>query len=505
MTDTSSKPIRTRFAPSPTGPLHIGGVRSALFGWLMARHHGGQFILRIEDTDRKRYVEGSEELIINGFDWLGINFDEGPHVGGDYGPYRQSERLEIYQKYAYQLVEEGKAYKCFATPEELAAENQRRKEMGLPPGYNRAYRDMPQSEVERLEAEGRPYVIRFKMPLSGTTASHDLLRGMVEFNNEELNDGVLLKSDGWPTYALAATVDDHLMQISHVTRANEWLPSYPYHARIWEALGWEMPTFVHLPVLLNPNGEGKLSKRHAGFTQGGTQVLVLVSEFREAGYLPDAIVNFLTNIGWNIGENREVFSREEAVKLFDIAQVNVSNSKFPMEKLDWLNGLYIRELDPDDLAELLRGPLEQAGLQPDDHTLKQVAPVVQTRIKVLNDVVDLAGFFFRDHSEFEAPDAEAIIQKKMDVEGTVRLLAASIEKISALPAFDHQTQHEAFKALAKELGVKNGQLFGTLRVAVTGQKISTPTFETMEILGKAESLRRINMALDRMRQTAAES
>lgn len=495
----SDKPVRTRFAPSPTGPLHIGGVRSALFGWLLARHHGGQFVLRIEDTDRSRYVPGSEEKIISGFAWLGIDFDEGPHVGGPYGPYRQSERLETYQKLAYELLEAGKAYKCFATPEELAAENQRRKEMGLPPGYNRAYRNTSPDEVARLEAEGRPYVIRFKMPLEGKTVAPDLLRGNVEFDNSEVNDGVLLKSDGWPTYALAATVDDHLMAISHITRANEWLPSFPFHYQIWQAFGWEVPTFVHLPVLLNPNGAGKLSKRHAGFTDGGTKVLVLVDEFREAGYLPEAVINFLTNIGWNFGDEREIFTVAESIERFNIAQVNVANSKFPMEKLDWLNGMYIRDMQPDALAERLRAPLEAAGLSVTDAVLKQVAPVVQTRIKTLPDVVAIAGFFFRDYAEFEAPPAEWLIQKKMDAEGTVRMLEAAIETINNLSAFDHTTQHEAFKELAKELGVKNGQLFGALRVAVTGQQISTPTFETMEILGKEESVRRINLALDRLK------
>jgi len=493
--DIIERPVRTRFAPSPTGPLHIGGVRSALFGWLFARHHGGQFILRIEDTDQKRFVEGSIEYIINSLRWLGMDWDEGPDIGGDYGPYVQSERLEHYQKWANWLLEQGKAYKCFATSEELEEMNRQRKLRGEPPGYDRRYRNTPPEEVEKLEAQGRAYVIRFKMPLEGITKAHDLVQGDVGFENAKLQDIVLLKSDGFPTYHLAHIIDDYLMQISHVTRANEWLPSLPMHIQIWQAFGWEMPQFAHLPVLLNPNGKGKLSKRHESFSDNGQKVPVLAQEYKEAGYLPQAVMNYLTNIGWNYGDDQEVFTTQEAIERFDLKDVNPANSAFPIEKLDWLNGIYIRDLPAHELAAALREPLENAGLTVDDERLKQLAPVVQTRIKTLNDVVELAGFIFKDPADFAAPEAALLIQKKMDAEDTIKLLEASIELIKQLDDFSHNAQYEAMKQLAKELEVKNGQLFGSLRVAVTGQKVSTPTFETMEILGKDESIRRIEMAV----------
>ncbi len=495
MSDTNNRPVRTRFAPSPTGPLHIGGVRSALFAWLLARHHNGQFILRIEDTDRKRYVPGSVEEILATFEWLGLDIDEGPHVGGPYGPYVQSERLELYQKWANWLVEQGKAYKCFATSEELKQINEERRKQGLPPGYDRRWRDRAPEEVARMEREGHPYVIRFKMPLEGTTVAHDLIRGEIEFENAIQQDAVILKADGYPTYHLAHVIDDHFMEISHVTRANEWVPSLPLHIQLWKAFGWEIPHYAHLPVLLNPNGKGKMSKRYESFDQNGKRVLVLAREYREAGYLPEALLNFLTNIGWNFGDEREVFTMEEAIERFDITQVNPANSAFPIEKLDWLNGLYIREKTTvEELAQLLREPLEAAGLEVDMDLLLRITPLVQTRIKTLSEVVDLAGFFF--HKEFRPPQVEDLIQKKMDVASTKAALEAAASLLESLEPFDHETQYEAMKQLAKELGLKNTQMFGALRVAVTGQRISTPTFETMEILGKEESLRRIRLAIE---------
>jgi glutamyl-tRNA synthetase len=494
----TQKPVRTRFAPSPTGPLHIGGVRNALLGWLYARHHGGQAILRIEDTDQTRFVEGSTEGILAAFEWLGIDFDEGPHVGGPFGPYKQSERLESYKKWSTWLLENDKAYKSYETSEELTAISQERQSRKLPPGYDNRGRGLSAEQQAAYDAEGRPYVIRFKMPLEGKTVAHDLIRGTVEFANTLNQDPVIIKSDGFPTYHFAHVVDDYLMQISHVTRGNEWIPSLPIHWNLWEALGWEPPVYAHLPLILNPNGKGKMSKRYAAFEEGGQRILVLAQEYIDAGYLPEAVMNFLTNIGWNFGDDREIFTVQEAIERFDLAEVNATNSAFPIEKLDWLNGQYIREMDAEELAKCLRPVLEKADLTVDEDLLQQLAPVVQTRLKTLNDVVDLAGFFFRDYDAFVAPDSDMLIQKKMNAEDTVRMLQASVEQIDALETFDHQTQYEAFKALAKELGVKNGQLFGTLRVALTSQTISTPTFETMEILGKEESKRRLQLAINAM-------
>lgn len=496
MSNSNNRPVRIRFAPSPTGPLHIGGVRSALFGWLYARRHGGQFILRIEDTDQKRFVEGSIELITNGLSWVGLDWDEGPDKGGDYGPYIQSDRLELYQKWAQWLVDEGKAYKCFATPEELEEMNKEREKQGLQPGYDRRYRDIPQEKVEQLEAEGRSYVIRFKMPLDGKTIGIDMIRGEVEFDNEQLQDTVLLKSDGFPTYHLAHIIDDHFMEISHVTRAIEWLPSLPLHIQLWKAFGWDIPEYVHLPVLLNPNGKGKLSKRHVAFSEDGKKIPVLVSEFQEVGYLPEAVMNFLTNIGWNFGDDREIFSVQEAIERFDLKDVNPANSAYPIEKLDWLNQQYIQSADVEHLAKYLQPVLENAGYTVDFERLLKVTPLLQVRLKTLNDVVDMAGFFFADWSKFQAPSQDILIQKKMDADNTKIVLEKSLEVIQSLEDFSHEAQHSAMQQLAESIGLKNGQVFGSLRAAVSGQQVSPPTFETMEILGKAESIRRIQLALD---------
>lgn len=491
MTKHSARPVRTRYAPSPTGPQHIGGIRSALFAWLYARRHAGQFILRIEDTDRKRTIPGSVEMILEAFDWLGIDIDEGPREGGAYGPYVQSERLELYQTWAKQLVENGFAYKCYATAEELA---EMRKAGG---GYDRRYRDASKADTIELEARDAPYVVRFKMPLTGSTIGTDMIRGEIEFANEQLQDAVLLKSDGYPTYHLAHIVDDHFMKISHVTRAVEWLPSFPLHIQIWNALGWEKPQYAHLPVLLNPNGKGKLSKRKARFADAdGKSVPVLAQEFIEAGYLPAAVLNFLSNIGWNFGDDEEIFTTAQAIKRFDLREVNPANSAFPIAKLDWLNSQYIQRADAAQLCRLLKPILEAAGYAVDERRLERVVPLLQVRLKSTRDVVPMAGFFFADWALFTAPPADILIQRKMDGEGTSAILRSSIPVLQALDSFEHSAQHAAMRDFAKETGYKNGQVFGTLRAAVSGQKVSPPTFETMEILGKEESLRRIKLALE---------
>ncbi|GAB4509888.1 MAG: glutamate--tRNA ligase [Anaerolineae bacterium] len=498
--NTTSRPVRTRFAPSPTGPLHIGSARSALFSWLLARHHNGQFILRIEDTDQKRFVEGAIEQMQAGLRWLGLEWDEGPDKGGPYGPYIQSERLPLYQEWAKWLLDNDKAYYAYDTPEELEAISKEREARKLPPGYDGRHRELTAKQRADFEAEGRVPVIRLKMPLEGKTLAYDLIRGDVEFDNSTLQDVVLMKSDGFPTYHLAHVIDDHFMEISHVTRAIEWLPSMPLHVQLWLAFGWEVPHYAHLPVLLNPNGKGKLSKRHAGYSEDGRKVLVLTQEFKDAGYLPAAIVNFLTNIGWNFGDEREVFSVEEAIARFDITGVNPANSVYPIEKLDWLNGIYIREkTSVEDLAALLRAPLEAAGLDVNEDVLLKITPHVQTRIKTLTDVVDLAGFFF--HKEFSPPTADMLIQKKMDAQSTRDMLQACYDRLQTLDNFTTEAIQEVCVQLVGELGLKNGQVFGGLRVAVTGQLISTPTFETMDVLGKTESLKRIRQCIEILEST----
>lgn len=492
---TDSKPVRTRFAPSPTGSLHIGGLRTALFNWLFARHHHGKFLLRIEDTDQKRYDPNALQTLIEALRWAGLDWDEGPDIGGDYAPYVQSERLDHYQKWANWLVDQGKAYRSYETSEELAEMRKEQEARKEPPGYNRAHRSLTAEQRAAFEAEGRAYVIRFAMPMEGETVVQDLVHGEVRFENARQQDMVILKSDGFPTYHLAHVVDDHLMEISHVLRAVEWLPSLPLHAQLWIAFGWEPPQYAHLPVLLNPNGKGKMSKRNPPKDAQGNLIPVLVHDYIKMGYLPEAMDNFLANIGWNFGDEREVFSIAEAAERFDADRINPANSAFPPEKLDWLNGVYLRDMDDDTLARLLRKPLEDAGFEVNVDTLLKVAPLVKVRIKTLNDVVNMAGFFFRD--EFTPAAPEQIIQKKMDAAATIGSLQAAIDVLKQVDEADFTTQklYDAVQPLTETLGVNNGQLFGVLRVAVTGQVVSTPTFESMEIIGKDETLRRLEQAV----------
>jgi glutamyl-tRNA synthetase len=495
VSDSSTIPVRVRFAPSPTGPLHIGGVRTALFTWLFARHHGGAFILRIEDTDQKRYDPDSVRLITEGLRWLGIDWDEGPEVGGEFGPYYQSQRTELYQQWANWLIDHDLAYRCYCTPERLEQVRKQQIANKEDPGYDRHCRYLTPDEREKLHAEtGGQYVVRFKMPLDGSTTVHDMLRGDITFDNHKLQDLVLLKSDGFPTYHLANVVDDHFMQISHIMRAEEWISSAPVHKNLYEGFGWPMPEIAHLPVILNPSGKGKLSKRSVGFTDDGRRVPVLLHEFREAGYVPEAIVNFLTNVGWSFGDDREVFTVQETIERFDLARVNPAGGAFPVEKLEWLNGVYIREMDEERLAKLLKPVFEEAGYTVDDDTLSKVVPLLRQRIKTLKDAVPMGGFFFAETFDPAPPDT--IIQKKMDAASTKAALEAALARLEALPDFRAETQESALRALAAELGLKAGQLFGALRMATTAQQVSPPLFETMEILGRDKSLGRIRQAIE---------
>lgn len=492
MSDRTHRPVRVRFAPSPTGSLHIGGLRTALFNWLFARHYDGVFILRIEDTDQKRFDPTALDTLKEALRWAGLQWDEGPEVGGVHGPYVQSERLEHYQKWANWLVDHNKAYRCFCTPERLQQVTQEKQAKKLPPGYDRFCRNLTTEEIAQREAQGLPHVIRLKMPLEGKIVVSDLIRGDVEFDYSTQQDMVLLKSDGFPTYHLAHVVDDHLMEISHVMRAVEWLPSLPLHVQIWQAFGWEMPLFAHLPVMLNPNGQGKISKRKPPIDKHGKAIPVLIHDFIAAGYLPEAVNNFLANIGWAFGDDREVFTMQEAMERFDGEGINPANSAFPIEKLEWLNGVWIRSLMVDDLAQRLKPFLERAGLTVDDDRLLAVTPLIRERIKTLAEVAEMVGFLFSGEI---AVDPAELIPKKMDAAATAKALRASHEVLSGLPEFTHTAQEEAMRGLAEQLELKPGQLFGAVRVAVTGQSISPPLFETMELLGRETSLVRINDAI----------
>ncbi|MEM6282468.1 MAG: glutamate--tRNA ligase [Chloroflexota bacterium] len=498
---TDSKPVRVRFAPSPTGPMHIGGLRTAVFNWLFARHHNGSFILRIEDTDRSRYDEEAEKLIFAAMDWIGIDVDESTIHGGEFGPYRQSERLELYQKWAKWLVENDRAYYDYTTPEELEQINEAKKARKEPPGYDRRHRSITEEERAKLKAEGRPEVIRFKMPLEGKTVIHDMIRGKIEFDNDTLQDNVLLKSDGFPTYHLANVVDDHYMEISHIMRANEWIASAPLHKQLYNAFGWDMPEIAHLPVLLNPNGKGKMSKRELQDEKGNV-IPVLVHRYEELGFLPDAMMNFLSNIGWTFGDDVEVFTTEESIARFDGTRINPSNSAYPADKLRWYNGIYIREhTSTEELIEMVKPFLEKAGLPVDEGKLRIITPAVQTRMETLTEFPEITRFIFAP--EFIPASVEDHIQKKMDAESTLKALQIAYDTLKDME-FDAVAMEDPMRQLAKDNGFKVGQLFGTLRTATAAQRIAPPLFDSFVALSKEETLRRIQLSIDLMTEATVE-
>lgn len=483
--------VRVRFAPSPTGFLHIGGARTALYNWLFARANGGKFVLRVEDTDRTRFVPEALQDIMASLRWLGLEWDEGPEVGGEYGPYFQSERLEHYKKYAEQLVAEDKAYYCFCTSERLQQVRAEQEAAGKGTGYDRHCRSLPAEEIERLKASGAPYVIRFKTPTEGTTVVMDALRGELSFDNAILDDHVLLKSDGFPTYHLANTVDDHLMRITHVLRADEWIPSTPRHVLQYQAFGWAPPVFAHLPVLLSPDGKGKLSKRH-----GATSV----KEYREQGHMPEAMNNFLLLLGWHPSDDREVFTLNEAAEIFTMERISTSPVAFQTDKLNWFTGLYIRSLTHHELANRALPWLQKAGLLPDPCPperfayLERVIPLVQERLKMIPEVAEAMDFFLQE--DISTPASELLIPKKTEPQEVKRLLDAAHQTLSTLEPFEEQHLEETLRTLAENLGVKTGQLFMPLRVAVTGKTATPGLFETMTVIGRERVLQRVKKAAE---------
>lgn len=491
--------VRLRFAPSPTGPLHIGGARTALFNWLYARHCGGTFILRIEDTDQTRYVDESLKDIISGLRWLGIDWDEGPEVGGDFGPYFQSERTALYREWAHWLVEHGYAYKCWCTAERLQAARQDQHKRGAQAGYDRHCRYLTGEQIAEKESAGEPYVIRFKIPFEGSTTIHDLIRGLITFQHEQLEDLILLKSDGFPTYHLANVIDDHFMEITHIVRADEWIPTAPLHVLMYEALGWEKPVYAHAPLILNPSGKGKLSKRTQAFTEEGQEVLVQLREFRRAGYLPQAVVNFLTNVGWAFGDDREVFTPQEAIGRFELDQINPAPARLPYPKLEWLNGVYIREMDPGILASMVQPFLQQAGYPAGLDTLQRAIPLVQERLKTLQDVVPWLGFLFTEELSY---DPEELVAKKMDAASSLAALQSARKLLAGLVDFEEDVLETHLRWLVDELNLKGGQLFGIIRTATSGQTVAPPLFGTLAILGKEKTLARIDKAIEMLTNLA---
>ena len=473
--------VRVRFAPSPTGRLHVGSAHTALFNWLFARHHGGTFVLRIEDTDRSRVVEGALEDILEGLRWLGLDWDE--------GPYFQSERAEIYRRHADVLLERGWAYRCFCSPERLERMRREQQARGEPPKYDRRCRNLPPDEVKRRVEAGEPHVVRLKVPLEGETKFVDLIRGEIVFRNSELDDLILLKSDGFPTYHLANVVDDHLMGITHVLRAEEWISSTPKHILLYEAFGWEPPKFAHLPLILGPD-KSKLSKRH-----GATALL----DYRDKGYLPEAMANFLALLGWSPGDGREKLSKEEMIEEFSLEGVGKRGSVFDEAKLEWLNGLYIKELPPEHLFDRVLPFWERSGfVRPEEldgrrDWLLKLLELLRERAKKLTDFAEGAEYFFRDPEDYDPQGQKKHWKDRRQTAERLRLLR---DRLADLEDFDETSVESATRGLAEELGISAAKLIHPTRLAVSGRTFGPGLFEMLALLGKETVLRRLDRAIE---------
>ena len=479
--------VRTRFAPSPTGFMHVGNLRTALYEYLVAKSMGGTFVLRIEDTDQERYVEGAVDVIYRTLKTAGLKHDEGPDIGGGYGPYVQSERKDMYLPYAEQLIKEGKAYRCFCTKERL--EKIQSETVGG--GYDRHCRDLPEDEIQRLLDAGTPYVIRQKMPIDGSTTFTDAVFGDITVDNSELQDQILIKQDGYPTYNFANVIDDHTMGITHVVRGSEYLSSTPKYNLLYEAFGWEIPTYIHLPLINGRNEDGtvsKLSKRH-----GSTGFEDLIND----GYLPEAIINYIALLGWCPKENREIFTLAELCEVFDIGGISKSPSVFDYDKLEWFNGEYIKAMTDEQLAAVAAPYFDEAlGGAPIDRL--KLAAILKQRTTKLTDIPEKIDFF----KELPAYDKELYINKKSktNLENAPVMLKAVYDELSALPSWDSESIHDALIGLAGKLGVKNGTVMWPARISVAGKTV-TPggAVEILDILGRDESLRRMELGLDMLK------
>ena len=479
--------VRTRYAPSPTGFMHVGNLRTALYEYLIAKSQNGVFILRIEDTDQERYVEGAVDVIYNTLKTAGLNHDEGPDVGGDFGPYVQSERKDMYRPFAEKLIDGGKAYRCFCSKERLDA--LRETEEFANGGYDRHCRDLPQEEIDRLLAEGVPYVIRQKMPIDGETTFTDAVFGEITAPNSELQDQILIKTDGYPTYNFANVIDDHTMGITHVVRGNEYLSSTPKYNLLYEAFGWEIPTYVHLPLIMGKDEDGnisKLSKRH-----GSTGFEDLIKE----GYLPEAIINYIALLGWCPKDNQEVFTLAELEKAFSIDGISKSPAVFDYDKLEWFNGEYIKNMTVEQFEKIARPYiLEAIGDKPLD-TVK-LAGILQQRTTKLTQIPTVLDFF-AEQPEY-TKDLFVNKKSKTNLENAPVMLKAVYDELSALEVWNHDTIHDALINLAVKLGVKNGTVMWPARISVSGKTV-TPggAIEILDILGKEESLARMQKGLEK--------
>lgn len=477
--------IRTRFAPSPTGYMHIGNLRTALYEYLIAKKYGGKFILRIEDTDQERYIEGATDVIYNTLKMAGLQHDEGPDIGGPYGPYVQSERKDIYIKWANKLIELGGAYRCFCSKERLAKIKAEHEAASIPYKYDRHCLGLSKEEVEERLAKGEPYVIRQKMPDTGTTSFQDAVYGTITVENSTLEDQVLIKSDGLPTYNFANVIDDHHMKITHVVRGNEYLSSAPKYNLLYEAFGWEIPTYVHVPLILKGTGQ-KLSKR-----AGDPSFEDLVS----MGYLIEAIINYVTLLGWSPGGTQELFTLKELEEVFDIKGISKSPAIFDVNKLNWMNGEYIRKLSPEKFHELAKPYYKD--LPEGKFDLSKISQLLQTRTEVLGTIPDNIDFFI----ELPEYDVSMYVHKKMKttLESSLDSLKEAIPVLEELTEWNNETIWNALMAKVKELGIKNSQMLWPIRTAVSGKQF-TPggATELAEILGKDETLRRIRIGIEKL-------
>ncbi|HFA51122.1 MAG TPA: glutamate--tRNA ligase [Bacteroidetes bacterium] len=505
----SNKNIRVRFAPSPTGPLHIGGVRTALYNYLFAKKMGGTFILRIEDTDQGRYVPGAENYIVESLKWCGLLPEEGPGIGGGHGPYRQSERKAIYGKYAHKLVENGKAYYAFDTPEELNAKREEERAKG---NHNFRYDNvtrnemknsltLPAAETAQKLAAGEAFTIRLKVPVGGAVSFQDLVRGEVTFQTDDLDDKVLLKADGMPTYHMANIVDDHLMEISHVIRGEEWLSSTGHHVLLYQALGWEgtMPQFAHLPLILKPTGKGKLSKRDGA--KLGIPVFPIAWEaekeedrflgFREFGFLPEAVINFLAFLGWNPGTEQEIFSLEELCGAFSIEKISKGGARFDYDKAKWYNQQYIQATDAAELAKIVRPLMEEKGYSVSDDFLVDYCELMRDRVVLLPEFVSAGSYFFEGVKIYD--DKNIAKRWKPELKPVFEALIDLLEKTDS---FEAVTLERGIKDFIAERELKMGQVFPLLRIALAGTMKGPAVFKMIELLGKTETVGRLKTAIE---------
>lgn len=477
--------VRTRIAPSPTGEPHVGTAYIALFNYCFARKHGGQFILRIEDTDQTRSAREYEQGIIDSLKWLGIQWDEGPDIGGPYGPYRQSERKAIYAMHAQMLLDKGEAYRCFCTPERLKLMRKERLAARAPiTGYDGFCRNLSEAEINKKLAQGLPYVIRLKMPTEGDSVFIDGLRGEIRYPNYQQDDQILLKSDGYPTYHLANVVDDHLMGVTHVIRAEEWLPSTPKHVQLYKAFGWDPPEFIHMPLLRNRD-KSKISKRKNPTS---------IEYYRRIGVLPEAMLNFLALMGYSLGKDREKFTLEELIEEFDIRRVSLGEPVFDLEKLNWLNGVYIRQMSPEELVDRLLSTVYNRDL------MLRIAPLIRERIRRLDEFAAMTSYFFSAEIDY---DSSKLIGKDATPQQMLDAFKGITEILDKLVTWTHETIEAAMRGFCETSGIKPKVLFMPVRIAVTGREASPPLFETMEVVGKPLCLQRLRAAVERLKTLKA--